>query len=92
MAKRAGVKLDAVRKVAALPPAAAWAEPRAVYYAPAGPGGRRKGFAVYDGQGFYLGETFTNRPKLLLPHTKAAAHIKRRMVEDAPKRKPTRDV
>jgi len=87
----AGVKLTEVKKVLALPAAQSTAEPRAVYYAPAGFPGRRKGFAVYDANGFYLGETFTNRPRLLTPHTKAAAHIKRRMVEDAPKRRPTRD-
>lgn len=87
MAKRAGVKLDAVRKVAAL--SAVPAGVNASYYAPAGPTGRRKGFALYDGNGFYQGVTLPGRPAGLSPHTKAAKHIARRIVEDAPKRRPS---
>lgn len=62
----------------------------AYYFAPAGPSSARKGFALYDGQGFYVGETVTVKPTGLTPHTKAIAPLRRRMAEDAPKRRPTR--
>jgi len=62
--------------------------PGAYYYAPAGPSSARKGFALYDAQGFYLAETVTAKPSGLTPHTKAHPRIKARIVADAPKRKP----
>lgn len=87
MAKRAGVKLDAVRKVAASATVAP--ELGAYYCAPAGPVGKRRGWALYDARGFYVGVTLPGRPVGLLAHTKATATLKRRMAEDAPKRRPS---
>lgn len=60
----------------------------AYYYAPAGPAGRRVGFAHYDGAGNYAALTTREKPAGLEPHTRAAEHIRRRIVEDAPKRRP----
>lgn len=60
---------------------------RAHYYAPAGFPGRRTGWALYDANGLYAGETLAEKPSGLTPHTKAIARIKRMITEDAPKRR-----